>query len=76
MQAEINYRCCCSAAEKLIEHHSDITANEFRVIYSSLVGAQLINQGVLDVDSEIRRKCNGYLFSINKLVSAFDEQIS
>ena len=75
-QAAINYQCCCSASKKLTEHSTDITPNEFRVIYASLQAAQLINRGDLEVDAETREKCNNYLFSINKLVSAFDVQFS
>lgn len=73
VQADINYQCCCSAMEKLINHDRDILPNERRVIQASLQAIQLINQGKLDVDHEIKQKCSGYLFSVNKLVSAFDE---
>ena len=72
VQADINYQCCCSAMEKLINHDRDISPNELRVIQVSLQVVQHINQGKLDVDNETKRKCNDYLFSVNKLVSAFD----
>lgn len=51
-QAAINYQCCCSAGEKLI------------------------NQGELEVDQETKQKCSSYLFTVNKLVSVFDKQMS
>lgn len=75
VQAHINLINCESASEKLIEHRTDFTANEFRVIYGSLMAAQQINQGILDVDGDTKLKCCGFLFSINKLVSAFDSQM-
>ena len=75
-QADINFQCCRSAIEKLIKHRTDITPNEFRVIYASLHATQLINQGSLEADPETKKKCMGYLFIINKLVSAFDRQMS
>lgn len=75
-QAAINYQCCCSAGEKLIKHRTDIAPNEFRVILASLQAVQLINQGELEVDSETKKECSGYLFTVNKLVSVFDKQMS
>lgn len=75
-QAAINYQCCCSAGEKLIKHSSDISPNEFRVIFVSLQAVQLINQGELEVDQETKKKCSSYLFTVNKLVSVFDKQMS
>lgn len=75
-QVAINLQCCLSAGEKLIDRRTDISPNEFRVIYASLCAAQLINEGELETDSETKEKCAGYLFTINKLVSAFDSQMS
>ena len=75
-QAAINLQCCRSAGEKLIKRRTDIAPNEFRVIYASLHAAQLINQGELETDTETKKKCTGYLFTINKLVSVFDKQMS
>lgn len=75
-QAAINYQCCCSATEKLIKHSTDITPNEFRVIFASLKAVQMINQGELEVDAETKKECITYLFSVNKLVSVFDKQLS
>lgn len=75
-QAAINYQCCRSAGEKLILHKTDIKPNEFRVIIASLQAAQLINQGKFEVPPDVKKECNNYLFSINKLVSAFDEQMT
>lgn len=75
-QAIINYQCCCSATEKLIKHDTNIMPNEFRVILVSLQAVQLINQGELEVDQETKQKCSGYLFTVNKLVSIFDNQTS
>lgn len=76
VQADINYQCCCSAGEKLINHSDNILANEFRVIYASLQAAQMVNQNELVVDSELKKECINHLFSINKLVSVFDKQFS
>ncbi len=75
-QAMINAQCCISAGEKLIKRNTNLTPNETRVIFASLQAAQLINQGDFDVDSEIKVECNSYLFSINKLVAAFEKQFS
>lgn len=75
-QVAINLQCGLSAGEKLAAHRTDITPNEFRIIYASLCAAQLINQGELETDAETKKRCAGYLFTINKLVSVFDEQIS
>lgn len=75
-QASINYHCCCSAGEKLIKHDTNISPNEFRVILASLQAVQLINQGKLEVDQETKKECSDYLFTINKLVSVFDKQMS
>ena len=75
-QAAINYQCCCSAGEKLIKHDTNIVPNEFRVILASLQAVQLINQGELEVDQETKQKCSSYLFTVNKLVSVFDKQMS
>lgn len=75
-QAAINYQCCRSAGEKLIKRDKNITPNEFRVISASLEAVQLINQGFLEVDQETKKKCNSYLFAVNKLVYAFDKQMS
>lgn len=71
-----NLQCCLSAGEKLIKRRTDIAPNEFRVIYASLCAAQLINQGELETDTETKKKCMGYIFTINKLVSVFDTQMS
>ena len=68
-QAAINYQCCCSAGEKLLKHDTNIAPNEFRVILASL-------QGELEVDQETKQKCSSYLFTVNKLVSVFDKQMS
>ena len=75
-QAAINYQCCCSAGEKLLKHDTNIAPNEFRVILASLQAVQLINQGELEVDQETKQKCSSYLFTVNKLVSVFDKQMS
>ena len=64
-QAAINYQCCCSAGEKLLKHDTNIAPNEFRVILASL-----------QVDQETKQKCSSYLFTVNKLVSVFDKQMS
>ena len=75
-QAEINYQCCLSAGQKLISRNTNITPNEFRVILASLEAAQLINCGEIEVDDDTKKECINYLFTINKLVSVFDEQFS
>ena len=73
-QFAVNLQCCFSASQKLIKHDK-IAPNEFRVIYASLKIAQLVNQGKFPVEDELKRKCNRYLFSINNLVSIFDNQV-
>lgn len=75
-QAIINCQCCCSALEKLSNHSNDISSNEFRVIFAALQAVQLINQGEFEVDSEVKKECIAYLFTVNKLVSAFAKQMS
>lgn len=75
-QAAINYQCCCSAIEKLFTHDTNIMPNEFRVILASLHAVQLINNGKLEVEQETKQECNNYLFTVNKLVSVFDKQMS
>lgn len=75
-QATINYQCCCSAIEKLFKHDTNIMPNEFRVILTSLQIVQLINNGKLEVEQETKRECNGYLFTVNKLLSVFNKQMS
>lgn len=72
VQADINDQCCYSAGQKLIMHDPNITANEFRVILAALEAVQLINQGILEVDQEIKKECIGYLFTVNKLLSVFN----
>lgn len=54
----------------------NIAPNEFRVILASLQAVQLINQGELEVDQETKQKCSSYLFTVNKLVSVFNKQMS
>ena len=71
IQAEINYQCCLSAAQKLTSGNPDILPNEFRVIFASLQAAQLIMQGEYEADSETKKECFNHLFTINKLVSVF-----
>lgn len=71
-QLAINRQCCLSAAEKLSHHDTNLLPNEFRVVVASLEAAKLISQGHLDVEPEVRKECNNYLFSINKLISAFE----
>lgn len=75
-QATIKYQCCCSAIEKLVKHDTNITPNEFRVIFASLQAVQFINSGEFKVDFETKQKCSAYLFTVNKLVSVFDKQMS
>lgn len=75
-QSAINLQCCYSASKKLINRNINLSPNEFRVVHASLLGAQLINQGQIEADAEIRKKCNSYLFTVNKLVSVFDKQMS
>ncbi|BFH15576.1 hypothetical protein J6TS7_56250 [Paenibacillus dendritiformis] len=77
VQAEINYQLCRSAGTKLISGRaSELTPNEFRIIYASLLGGRLINQGELEVDAETKKQCLDYLFSINKLLSVFEKEFS
>lgn len=72
-QANMNYHCCLSAGQKLINKSTDFTLNEFRVIFVSLQAAQFINRGELEVDAEVKKQCGNHLFVINKLTSVFGE---
>lgn len=73
IQANINLQCCRSAIEHLADSESfRPTPNEMRVMYASLEAAQLINRGLLSVDSETKIKCSKAMFTINKLYSYFD----
>ncbi len=76
VQADINNHLCRSAGEKLIKSRSDLNANEFRAIFSSLLAVRLILQGELDVDSETKKECSNYLFSVNKLLSSMEKDFS
>lgn len=73
-QADINYHLCMSALEKLSNQQANFSANEYRVIYSSLLAVQMINRGEIKVDTETKKECSNYLFTINRLVSTFSEQ--
>ena len=72
LQADINSQLCESAGVKLLCHNFNISANEGRVISCALQAVQLINTGDLSVSSEIKEKCKGYLFTVNKLSSVFE----
>lgn len=72
LQAAINSQLCESAGVKLLGHNFNISANEGRVISCALQAVQLINTGDLPVSSEIKEKCKGYLFTVNKLSSVFE----
>ena len=74
VQSDINYHLCMSALEKLSNHQTDFSANEYRVIYSSLLAAQMINRGEINIDDEVKKECSTYLFTINRLVSTFSKQ--
>ncbi len=69
-QHEINTICCVSAAEKLSGGKS-LSPNEMRVVIASLALADNICKGDQDAEPEIVADCKRYLFSINKLRSAF-----
>ncbi len=75
IQGEMNLINCESATKKLTTGNTNFTVNEFRVIYCSLMGAQLINYGLFDVTPETKQKCASYIFTINKLVAAFKKQM-
>lgn len=74
-QAEITYQLCCSAAKKLIDHDTDITPDEFRIILAALQAAKSIILGDIDVDAKTRSECKSYFFTINKLLSVFEKQL-
>lgn len=73
-QHEINTCCCISAAEKLAAGKG-LGPNEFRVVSASLELANDICKGDLDADPEILADCKRYLFSINRLCSAFSSGV-
>ena len=70
-QANLNQICCIGAAHKLTTGKNKFTLNEIRVISASLQIVQLINNGELDADSELKSDCARYLFDINRLVPIF-----
>lgn len=74
IQANINYQLCLSVGRKIIHHEPNISANEFRVVFCALQAVQLINSNDLDVeiDSDIKKQCNTYFFTVNKLVAALE----
>ncbi|CAM4368588.1 MULTISPECIES: hypothetical protein [Bacteria] len=72
-QQSINDACCKSALEKLINHQTDIIPNETKVIAVSLIAADMILKGELEVDSSIRELFVPYRFSINRLRPIFEE---
>lgn len=76
VQAEINYQCCISAAQKLTSRNPNLSHNDFRIIFGSLKAAQLIIQGEYEVDAETKKECVDHLFTINKLVSVFEPDFS
>ena len=76
IQADINYQLCLSAGYKIIHREPNISPNEFRVIFCALQASQLINRNDLDldveIDSDIKKQCNTYFFTVNKLVAALE----
>ena len=76
IQAEINLQCCMSAARKITSGVQNLLPNEFRVIFASLKASQLILQGEYQVDAETKKECMNHIFTINKLVSAFESSFS
>ena len=74
-QAEINHQLCYSAAQKLANHDINVTPDEFRIILVALQAAKFIIHGDIEVDPVVRRECNSYFFTINKLLSVFEKQL-
>lgn len=71
VQAAVNRQCCIAASSKITRGDANLSANEFRVLYSAVQAVQLINSGGLSVvSSNIKKQCNRYLFTINKLSAA------
>lgn len=73
-QATINNALALSAMDKLTNLRTDLILDEYRVIYVSLEYVQLINQGVIYANDDVKKECCSYLFSVNKLVSVFEKQ--
>lgn len=67
---------CTSAIQKLLNHETRFSASELNIISVALDAAQLINQGILNVDSKVRSECSSYLFEINKLAPMFSDFLS
>lgn len=71
VQAAVNRQCCVSASSKVTRGDANLSANEFRVLYSAVQAVQIINSGGLSaVSSDIKKQCNRYLFTVNKLSAA------
>lgn len=71
VQAAVNRQCCVSASSKVTRGDANLSANEFCVLYSAVQAVQIINSGGLSaVSSDIKKQCNRYLFTVNKLSAA------
>lgn len=71
VQAAVNRQCCITASSKVARGDANLSANEFRVLYSAVQAVQIINSGGLSaVSSDIKKQCNRYLFTVNKLSAA------
>lgn len=71
-QKSINIACSVRAVEKLAYQRDDFTPNEFRVMSSSLLLADMIIRGQITADAETKRECSQYIFTIQKLLPVFD----
>lgn len=71
-QYELNEICCELAAAKLIAKSTGFTANELRVIYSSvaLANQYLAGKWDLDVTAEEKEELKKYMFTYIKLEKA------
>lgn len=71
VQAAVNRQCCVAASSKVTRGDANLSANEFRVLYSAVQAVQIINSGGLSaVSADIKKQCNRYLFTVNKLSAA------
>ncbi len=73
-QVSINEHCAISAGKKLIAHEH-LSANELRVLCCCITCCHLICTGEMSVDSDIKKECMQYVFTLNKLDSELCSQI-
>ncbi len=72
IQQSINISCCMSASDKLLNHHTDFTPNEIRVMAASLSLAKMVLSNEVKASQADKALLKEHLFTINKLDPIFD----